>query len=262
MELAGYIAAMIMGLTLGLIGGGGSILTVPILVYLFQLSAVTATGYSLFVVGLTSLVGAAGYARRELLDYKTGAIFAAPAFIGVYLSRRFLMPALPSEIFQIGDFVLTKDRLILATFAVIMVLAAISMIRKKRSSTAQQVQTSPAKRLALIAAEGLVVGSVTGFVGAGGGFLIVPALVLLVGLDMKIAIGTSLGIIAVKSLFGFIGDVQTNTDIDWSFLLYFSSIAIAGILIGQKLSHKIPSENLKAGFGYFVLIMGSLILFL
>ena len=262
MEVAGYICALVMGLVLGLIGGGGSILTVPIFVYLFKLSAVTATGYSLFVVGLTSLVGAAGYANRGLLDYKTGIVFATPAFIGVYLTRRFLMPSIPNEVLQYGEFLLTRDRLIMTTFAVIMVIAAISMIRKRAPGAIEKVRISPAMKFALIGTEGLVVGGVTGFVGAGGGFLIVPALVLLVGLDMKTAIGTSLGIISLKSLFGFIGDVQTSIGIDWNFLFYFSVLAVVGILIGQRISQKVPSERLKAGFGYFVLIIGGLMLFL
>lgn len=259
LELVGYFSAIFMGLSLGMIGGGGSILTVPILVYLFNIDPSLATAYSLFVVGLTALFGGFNYYKRGEVDLKTGFIFATPSFIGVYLIRSFVIPNLPVEIAHIGGLVLTKSLLIMLLFAVLMVVASISMIRTKKSETKKK-EFSPSTRMLIIGLEGLVVGAVTGFVGAGGGFLIIPALVILVGLPMKIAVGTSLFIIAAKSLLGFIGDVQHQPFIDWMMLIKIASIAIVGLFMGVKLSDKVSEKALKKGFGYFVLVMGTFIL--
>lgn len=260
MELLGYLAAIVMGLSLGMIGGGGSILTVPILVYLFQIDPIISTAYSLFIVGLTALAGGAVYYKKGDVDLKTGFIFAVPSFIGVYLTRAYVVPSLPDPVFNLASWPISKALLIMLVFAILMVAASISMIRSGTKSTAQPKQLTAAQRILFISIEGLVVGGVTGFVGAGGGFLIIPALVLLVGLPMKIAVGTSLFIIAAKSLFGFIGDLQRHIDMDWKLLLTLSAIAILGLFVGTRLSTKVPEKSLKKGFGYFVLIMGTLIL--
>lgn len=259
MEIFGYLASVVMGLSLGMIGGGGSILTVPILVYLFSIDPVLATAYSLFIVGLTALVGGASYLKKGEVDLKTGFIFAVPSFIGVYLTRAYLVPSLPDPVFSLGSVVVSKPLLIMLFFAVLMVVASISMIRTKKGVVAPK-ELSPAARFVLISLEGLVVGGITGFVGAGGGFLIIPALVILVGMPMKIAVGTSLFIIAAKSLIGFIGDVQTQASIDWKLLLTVSAIAIVGLFVGMTLTKKVSERALKKGFGYFVLIMGTFIL--
>ncbi|HEX4925557.1 MAG TPA: sulfite exporter TauE/SafE family protein [Bdellovibrionales bacterium] len=260
MELFGYAASFLMGITLGMIGGGGSILTVPILVYLFSVDPVLATAYSLFIVGLTALAGGVTYLKSGDVDLKTGVTFAIPSFIGVYLVRAFVVPSLPDPVFSLGSLAVSKALLIMFVFAVLMVAASFSMIRTP-SNAKKKTALSPASRFALIAAEGLVVGGVTGFVGAGGGFLIIPALVLLVGLHMKVAVGTSLFIIAAKSLLGFIGDVQHQASIEWSMLAVLSAIAIAGLLAGKALSSKVSERALKKGFGWFVLVMGLFILF-
>jgi uncharacterized protein len=256
--ILGYLASIIMGLVLGMIGGGGSILTVPILVYLFQLDPMMATAYSLFIVGITAFVGAFKSYQAGMLDFKTGFIFALPSFVGVYLVRAYLMPRLPNKIFESGDFVLTKALLIMIVFAVLMVISSFMMIKKK--SEIKKSEMSAQLKTFVIGIEGLLVGGITGFVGAGGGFLIIPALVILVGLPMKIAVGTSLGIITAKSLLGFIGDLQAGLVLDWSILGGASLLAGVGILIGSRLSQSIPEAQLKKGFGYFVLIMGSGIL--
>ena len=241
------------GLTLGLLGGGGSILTVPILVYLLNFNPVTATAYSLFVVGGTSLVGGIRNISKGMVDIKVAVVFAIPAFIAVYATRRFLVPAIPEELFTIENFHLTKDLAIMLFFAIIMVFASISMIRGRKADddTAKEVKL----KLPLIVIEGIVVGMLTGIVGAGGGFLIIPALVLFANLPMKRAVATSLIIIAVKSLIGFIGDVQ-NLTIDWVFLLSFTGISIIGIFIGIYLNNFIDEKPLKKGFGWFILLMG------
>lgn len=258
-EIAGYIASIFMGLSLGMIGGGGSILTVPILVYLFGIDPILATAYSLFIVGLTALFGGFNYYKKGEVDLKTGFIFAAPSFLGVYLTRAYVVPNLPDPVFSIGTTALPKALLIMLVFALLMVIASVSMIRTKKEESTKH-EFSPTLRFIIIALEGLFVGGITGFVGAGGGFLIIPALVILVGLPMKRAVGTSLFIIAAKSLLGFIGDVQHQPVIDWSLLIKVAVIAIVGLFVGVALSNKVSEKVLKKGFGIFVLVMGSFIL--
>lgn len=260
MELLGYIASIFMGLSLGLIGGGGSILTVPILVYLFKIDPIIATAYSLFIVGLTALVGGLSYLKKGEVDLKTGFLFAIPSFIGVYVTRAYVIPHLPDPVFSIGNLSLSKALLIMLVFAVLMLAASFSMIKTKKESSTGGLNISNTSKYILIGVEGLVVGAITGFVGAGGGFLIIPALVILVGMPMKIAIGTSLFIIAAKSLIGFIGDLQNQAQIDWSLLLSVFGIATVGLFLGISVSKKIPEKTLKKGFGYFVLIMGTIIM--
>ncbi len=257
-EILGYIGALLIGLVLGLIGGGGSILTVPILVYALALNPVIATAYSLFVVGATSLIGAIKNMMKGMVDYRTAIIFAVPAFIAVYLTRAFLIPAIPEELFSVNSFMVTKNLAIMLFFAIIMLLASVSMIRNKRKEIDEEAQIT--YNYPLIIIEGLVVGTITGIVGAGGGFLIIPALVLLAKLPMKKAVATSLLIIAIKSLIGFLGDVQ-NLDIDWPFLLIFTSISVVGIFIGIWLNKFIDGKKLKKAFGWFVLVMGIYIIY-
>lgn len=259
MELIGYFGAIIMGLSLGLIGGGGSILTVPILVYLFGLDPVLATAYSLFIVGLVSAIGGMGHMRMGNVKWDTAVIFGIPSIISVYITRAFLLPAIPDNILQISSFSLSKSAAMLLLFAILMLVAAVSMIRKKKESSTDKEFAQSTKYL-IIMAEGLVVGMITGLVGAGGGFLIIPALVLLAKLPMKQAVGTSLVIIAAKSLLGFMGDLQNDNNIDWNFLLIFSAISVAGIIMGSLLSKRISGEKLKPAFGYFVLVMGVYVL--
>ena len=253
MEIAGYIASIFIGIALGLIGGGGSILTVPVLVYLFTVDAVLATAYSLFVVGSTSLVGAGTYMKKGLVNYKTALVFAIPSFIAVFLTRKFLVPALPDPLFSIGEAMITKNIGIMVFFALIMLAASYSMIRGKKGESEEEEEVK--FNLPMIALEGSVVGVITGIVGAGGGFVIIPALVLLAKLPMKMAVGTSLLIIAAKSLIGFLGDLSSQT-IDWQLLLIFTGLSIVGIFIGSALSKKINEKVLKTGFGWFVLLMG------
>lgn len=261
-EILGYIGALFVGLVLGLIGGGGSILTVPILVYLIGLNPIIATGYSLFVVGVTSIFGAIQNYRKGLVDIKTAIIFAIPAFIVVYLTRRFIVPIIPDVVFTVGDFEVTNSIFIMVFFAIVMLLASYSMIkgRKNIAKTQVVVEEEVKYNYPLIALEGTVIGVFAGIVGAGGGFLIIPTLVLLGKLPMKKAIGTSLFVIAVNSLFGFFGDLS-NITIDWVFLLTFTSISILGILLGMYLSKFVSGKKLKKSFGYFTLIMGIYIIY-
>lgn len=258
MEIIGYLAAILIGVALGLIGGGGSILTVPVLVYLFKIDAVLATGYSLFIVGSTSVVGSFSYFKKGLVNVNTAIVFGIPSIIAVFLTRAFIVPAIPDEVFSIGSLVISKSMLLLVLFAILMIFASYSMIKKPMKS--EQTEATKQKfNYPMILLEGSVVGVLTGLVGAGGGFLIIPALVILSKLPMKEAVGTSLVIIAAKSLIGFFGE-GSLTEIDWLFLAKVSGFAIAGIYIGGALSKKINGEKLKPAFGWFVLVMGIYIL--
>ena len=255
MEITGYIASIFIGISLGLIGGGGSILTVPVLVYLFGIGAEMSTAYSLFIVGSTALVGGVRNAFLGNVNYKTAVVFTIPAFIAVYATRAYLVPAIPNEIINLGKYVLTKDIAIMVFFALVMLAASVSMIRNK-SKAEEEENTLPQLNLPAIILEGTVVGVLTGIVGAGGGFLIIPALVLFAKLPMKKAVGTSLFIIAAKSLIGFIGDVQRYGDqLDWTLLLTVTAIAVFGIFVGIYLNNFIDGKKLKKGFGWFVLLM-------
>jgi len=255
MEIAGYIGAILTGLILGIIGGGGSILTVPILVYLFQLDAVLATAYSLFIVGLTSLVGSVSHIKLGNIHWKTALAFGIPSICSVFFTRLVIVPHIPNPIFAIGSVVVSKQMGLLVLFAIIMILASYSMIKpskKKDETSLNDFKFS----FPLIFSEGLIEGLITGLVGVGGGFLIIPILVLSAKLPMKKAVGTSLLIIATKSLIGFIGDLNGDKLIDWQFLSIYSSLAIAGILLGSFLSKKLAAEKLKPAFGWFVLTTG------
>lgn len=257
MEIVGFALAIVMGFTLGLLGGGGSILTVPILVYVFGVEPVLATAYSLFVVGISSLVGTWRKHMAQQINWKIGFYFALPAVISIFLTRFYLVPAIPEVLFRLGDFVFDKNLALMVFFAVIMLLASISMIRG-RQAPGEQETINPNMLIVLL--EGVTVGLVTGLIGAGGGFIIVPALVLLVRLPIKTAIGTSLFIVTLNSLIGFSGDLLSGQQIDWAFLLLFSTFSIVGMFLGIYAARFANPEKLKKGFGYFVLVMGVFIL--
>lgn len=248
--------ALIIGITLGLIGGGGSILTVPVFVYLLGIDPHTATAYSLFVVGVSSLAASVQNARRKIISYKTGLVFAFPAFIVVFVIRKYALPAIPDEIFQIGNFVLMKSVALMLFFAIVMLIASISMI-KGRGEVTEELPDS--YNYPLIFMQGMLVGLITGMVGAGGGFLIIPALVFLAKLPIKRAVATSLMVISINSLCGFAGDVQ-SIKIDWNYLLTFTSVAIVGVVIGTFFNAKIDSNKLRKIFGWFILAMGIFII--
>jgi len=255
MEIIGYIASVCIGLILGMLGGGGSILSIPILVYLFHFDVVLASAYSLFIVGATSLVGAIPKHKENLVNVKTGILFGIPSIISIFATRRWIVHSIPDIVWQTEGFSLTRRLLLLGIFAILMVLASFSMIRGR-----QEMKSDPERfRPLLVILEGLLIGFLTGLVGAGGGFLIIPALVLLTGLTFKAAVGTSLFIIAINSLIGFTGDLY-NYSMDWPFLLTITGLAVIGILVGNLLSRKISSARLRKAFGWFILVMGCWIL--
>ncbi|WP_175620956.1 sulfite exporter TauE/SafE family protein [Chryseobacterium schmidteae] len=254
MEIFGYIASVLIGVSLGLIGGGGSIFTVPVLLYIFGIDAFLATEYSLFIVGTSSLIGSFSYFKNGLVNVKTVLIFGIPSVISIFLTRNFVLPFIPDSIFRIGSFVMTKNIFLLLIFAGLMIIASYKMIRKNNLIEIK-TNSSQKNNAFLAAVEGSVVGFLTGLVGAGGGFMIIPALVNFLKIPMKVAIGTSLVIISLNSLIGFFSSVN-HVKVDWNFLLSLSFIAIIGIIIGTQLSKKINGEKLKPIFGWFILIMG------
>lgn len=260
MEVLGYILALGVGLSLGLIGGGGSILTLPILVYVMGIERELGTAYSLFIVGSTALFSGLQYVKQKKVELKTAAIFGIPSIITVYLTRAFVVPQVPDPVIHTDAFTLDKATSFMLLFSVIMLLAAYKMLKsgkKKEDVKEQAIEYN----YPMILLEGIVVGLLTGFVGAGGGFLIVPALVLFARLPMRLAVGTSLMIIASNALIGFIGDIQTRSNIDWKLITLFSAISIGGGFLGNRLSRKFDNTKLKHLFAWFVLIMGLIILF-
>lgn len=254
MHVIGYFSALAIGLSLGLIGGGGSILTVPILVYLFGIDAVMATAYSLFVVGFSSAIGMVSHYRKGNVRLKAGMVFGIPSIFSVYAARKFLVPAIPHVLFRMGGFTVTKPWLLLILFALLMLSASYFMIRNPQ----KKLDELPERKFnyPMLMLQGVIVGAVTGFLGAGGGFLIIPSLVLMAGLPMKQAVGTSLLVMTLSALLGFTGDMQEHANINYGFLLFFSSIAGVGIIIGSYLTKYISNQKLKPAFGWFVLMMG------
>ncbi|MBZ0204917.1 MAG: sulfite exporter TauE/SafE family protein [Flavobacteriales bacterium] len=252
-EILGYAGAIVMGLALGLMGGGGSILTVPILVYLFGQDPVTATGLSLFIVGTTSGAGLFSHHRQGNIEWRTAGVFGSASIISVFITRRWLVPAMPDQLLSIGGVEVSKGTAILGLFAVVMVLSAWSMIRRRKLNAPAD---NGERHLPSLLLTGLFTGLLTGVLGAGGGFLIVPALVLLAGVDMKRAIGTSLLIITVNAYIGFLGDPYVHLADHVTILLPFLALAILGIVVGSRLSKRLSNETLRPAFGWFIMAMG------
>lgn len=256
MEIAGYIAAIFIGIVLGMMGGGGSILTVPVLVYLFYLNPLTATTYSLFIVGVTSMTGGARAYSRKQVDFKSVSEFGIPSIFAIFITRHYILPAIPEQLFSIGKIEFTKDTLLMVVFALLMLTASVLMILNADEGKEQPMQAKDRNNKTLtLAIWGFAIGIITGLLGAGGGFLIIPALVLFMKLPMKTAIGTSLVIIAINSIFGFLFSLK-QTPLDWKILLLFTGLSIMGMYSGSRFAEKISGKTLKKWFGCFVLIMG------
>lgn len=251
-HIIGYTLAIIVGITLGLIGSGGSILSVPILVYIMGIEPILATAYSLFVVGTTALFGGIQKAKEKLVDFKKVVLFGIPTVLAVFITRKIIVPSIPDIVYSSNSFILKKSVLIMIVFAIVMIMASIRMIRPLK----EKISTNDKLNYFGILLQGLFIGLVAGFVGAGGGFLIIPALLFLAKTPMKMAVGTSLFIVSAQSLLGFIGDLRPEQIIDWKLILIFTSCSIVGVFIGNYLSKKFSGEKLKTGFGWFVLVMG------
>ena len=251
-EFFGFVGAFFIGLIMGVLGGGGSIMAVPILAYIFHFDERIATAYSLCIVGSTGLIGGIKQAIQKMVDWKVVIQFGIPAVIGITLVRAFLIPTLPSDIFTVNDFTVTRRMAMFGLFAFLMVFAAISMLKGRKEESSNNV-TSKSNITLLI--QGLLIGSLTGMVGAGGGFLIVPALIMVAKLDMKKASATSLVIIAINSLVGFLIGDALHIKIDWNFLSVFIGISMLGIIVGTYINKYLPIKFLKKTFAYFIIVM-------
>lgn len=252
MAILGYFFAIVIGLVLGFLGGGGSVLSVPVFAYLFRMDAITATTYSLFVVGVTSFIGSFDFLKNKQVDFRTALLFGLPSVLGILFSRRVVLPHLPPYIINRWGITLTKDMFILVLFAVLMLFSALKMIQK---TPRPRVSRWDGPNYTILVSQGILVGIVTGFIGAGGGFLIVPALVMLLAIPMKQAVATSLFIISINSSIGFLSSLD-KVEINWHFLLMFTLLSVIGILIGVQFSKNIDGKRLKPIFGWFILILG------
>ncbi len=255
MELIGYLAAFCIGLILGLIGGGGSLLAIPILIYLFSFQVVEATAYSLVIVGVTSLFGACQRLRSSSIDVKTGIVFGVPSIITMFITRKWLIPSIPDTLIQIESIAISKRLFILALFSILIIGASYVMITKN----IKPLVNFGHRKTAHLIFQGSFIGMLTGVVGIGGGFLILPALLFLAKLPFNKAVGTTLLIIATKSLVGFLADA-TNFSFNWGFLGVILLITISGIFTGNLFSKYLSQEKLKKSFGWFALFMAVTIL--
>jgi len=260
MEIIGYLAAVLIGISLGMVGSGGSILTVPVLVYLMSVNPLLATTSSLFIVGSTSLIGGLRSYGKKLVNFKAVTEFGIPSIFSIFITRHYILPALPDHLFSVGNIHVYKPAFLMVVFAVLMLAASLSMIFNSRREVVAAVDTEHKYQALPLVLLGLAIGLITGLLGAGGGFLIIPSLVIFLRLPMKTAVGTSLLIIAINSLFGFLFSLK-QFEYDWQLLLSFTALAIAGLFIGSKLADKIPGSLLKKGFGWFILLMGLYIIF-
>ena len=260
-EIIGYAAAILVGVLVVLVGAGGSILTVPVLVYLFHISPVIATGYALLIVGITSIISTLSYIRRKMVNYRIAIIFGIPSVAAVYLTRRYMLPAIPEELFTYGESLLSKDVFLMLLMGALLFVSATSMVMVKRKYDAEpelNLNTFYYTRMILI--EGLIIGVLTGLVGTGGGFMIIPALVILCNLPIKTAIGTALLIASAKSGIGFLGEISINADIDYELIFKFTGFSLVGIAIGTYFSDKVSGYKLRNYFGYFLYVVGATIL--
>ena len=255
MEYIGYIAAIFIGVSLGLVGAGGSILTIPVLVYLIGIAPIDATSYSLFIVGVSAFVGSIRYFKENLIASKTLIAFGIPSIITIFFTRKYILHAIPDQLFTIGSMAVSKDVALMILLSILMILASYSMIKKPSTLKVEENQF----RTFLIFTQGVFVGFIVGLIGAAGGFLIIPALVLLAKLPMKKAVGTALVIIMLNSWVGFFSDFKHH-ELDWKFLLLFSGLSVIGTFIGGYISKFISGSKLKPIFGWFVLVIGSFII--
>lgn len=257
MEVVGYLLAFIVGLVMGLIGAGGSILSSGLMIYIFGLNPMISASYTLLNVGIISLVGSIQYYRKDLVQIRTGLLFAAPAIVTVLYMRAYVVPSIPHIIFESGSMAFSKDLFVKLVFAILMIIIAWNMITKKTVET-QKANNLNAWMVTLI---GIIVGLLTGIVGVGGGFMIVPALLFFTGLNVKTAVGTSLFIITLNTGVGFFGDFAAGVVYNWAFLIKFISLTVLGMLISGLVVHKVQTEKIKKLFAIVMLFLGTWIIF-
>lgn len=252
----GYIGALLTGIVLGILGGGGALLSIPVLVYFFHVEAGVATGYSLFLIGITALSGAVRNILMRNVDFRLALWYGVPSLFSVYAMRRFIMPAVPDIIYSGPAFTLDKNHLILFFLSAVMLLVGRKMIQEERKETPVSTGAVDYKRMILYS---LLIGSFLGMVGAGGGFLMTPVLIYFGRLKMKKAVGTSLFLVSCNSFIGFLGDLGGNYPMNWSLLLSFSGFSVAGVFAGVYLANFVDESRLKKAFGWFMLVLAATI---
>jgi uncharacterized membrane protein YfcA len=251
---------LLVGIVLGMVGGGGGTLLMPIFVYWMGINVVTATSYSLFIIGVTSTVGAINFAQKKLVNFRTAFIFAVPSLITVYLVRRFLLPSMPDSVLFFGSAFITKHLFIMMLFAFVLILSSYNMISGRNYDIGRDEGDKTGVNYPMVFISGIIVGLLSGLVGAGGGFLILPTLLMFTKLPIRLTIGTSITIIAVNSCFGFLTDLIHSNLLEWEFLMYCSVVAIIGMFVGSYTGNFISGVKLKKIFGYVTLIVGIVII--
>jgi len=255
MEIIGYACALLVGLSLGVFGSGGSILTVPILVYLLGVNPMEATTYNLFIVGLTSAIGFTTYFRKHLVDFRIAVIFAIPSIVSVFLVRNYVLPKVPNTILVIGNSAISKNEFIMILYGILMVIASASMIWQSGIRERITLEMKPVRYLELFGL-GFLSGLLTGMFGIGGGFIIIPALVLFARIPIRMSVGTSLLIIAFNSLSGIGIEIFTMHNVmDVQLIVLFTLLAITGLFLGLTFSLKLYPAQMKKIFGWFILVM-------
>jgi uncharacterized protein len=256
-ELKTYSASLSIGLLLGFIGAGGSIVAIPVFIYILKKDPISSSIYSMFVVGISSMAGSIPSIINKTVDFKVALVFGVPSMVGVFIARKIIFPLIPVELFTIGSFSLSRNFLFMLCLSTVMFLAALRILKPLAEIQPGHDDKSGS---ALLIPRGFFVGIFTGLMGIGGGFLIVPALYFLAKSSLKKAIGTALFIITFNSLFSFLNS-YTSINIDWSLLIKFSTGAIIGIIIGTGISKKIPTNYLKKIFGWFIFSMSLYIIY-
>lgn len=249
LEVLGYVAAIFTGFVLGSLGSGGSILAMPVLMYLFGIDPIEATSYSLFIVGTTAVYGTVKNQAKGMVQWKVVVSFGAPMLLAVAIARALIIPQLPETILGVS-----AGRFITILFAVLMLFAAFAMWRGRKEKGGH-------RSIWILVVQGVFTGLLTGTVGAGGGFIIVPVLILGLGLDVREAVGTSLAVIAVNSAVGFVSDMLVGQmNIDWTIILSFTALSALGLYIGTKVAGKLPQAILKKAFAVMVSIIAVIML--
>lgn len=256
LHIIGYLGAVLVGFVLGLMGGGGALISIPILVYLFHIEVSVATSYSLFLIAITASSGAYHNIRKNLVDYNAALYYGIPSVISVFAVRRWVMPNLPKVIFTIGNFPVSKSLFILVVLVIVMVMAAYKMIVSNDAELDKTEHKINHFRLSFFA---VLIGSFLGLVGGGGGFLMVPALIYFANVHLKKAVGTALVLVAVNSFIGFLGDLSSHIQIDWALFATFLFFSIGGVFIGHYMVAYTQGNKMKKYFGYFLLVVAAFI---
>lgn len=256
--ILGAFLFVLIGVILSLLGSGGALLTIPVLVYIFDVDPYWATSYSMFIMGVSNWAATIDNIKKNLIYYKIGLCFAIPGLLVTFIIRRFILPIVPDVLFESDVLSFTKGSAIMLSFAILMFYTAIKTFRRKNTIEYSRIEFSPVINIL----QGAAIGLVTGFAGAGGGFLIVPALLFTVKMPMKEAAATSLFIISITTFLGFFGDFNPAIEMDWTLIIFCTAFSILGILITSFIKDTFSNKFLKTSFGYFILGLSLLVFYI